>query len=690
MKVSYSWLKEFVDIKVSPEKLAEKLTMAGLTVASLDEVEGEKVFDIEVASNRPDWLSIAGLAREVAAITGAKLKRSAHSPQTTVDRKTKKLSRGQGIAGSRQFSIHIEDEKDCGVYCGYLITGVTVAPSSAGLQHKLRSLGLRPVNSIVDITNICLLETGQPLHAFDLDKIRDRRIVVRRAKNGEEIVLIDGTQKRLSSQTLVIADSQRPLAVAGIMGGRGTEVSASTKNILLESAFFDPALVRRGARALGVASDSSYRFERGVDRTCVSKAADRAAEMICSLAGGRLIGIKHSGSVKQTPLRKLNFSLKEAADILSLDLKPKDVSCLLERLGFGVKKKALFFEITVPSWRRDVMSKEDITEEIARSYGYDKIPLTTPRIRPFVLKTPRIELMEASAKRILCAMGLKETVTYSLVSGADYQKTLMEPPVDALMLENPLSQDYQALRTTLVPSLLSCASFNVNHGNLDLELFEISHVFKQGQENINACILLCGDRRSTWRTEDRAYALFDIKGMVEALLNECGVRDYACAVDEQRYFEPGTGCRILLGQETVCCFGKVSQAVKKAWSIKCKEDLFVAEVFLEILAAAAVFKRSFSAFSSTPVIMRDISLFVPVSVSYEKIRAVVAETGKGFVKSVSLAEVYEGKEVPMGQRGLTICIEYGCDGKTPTDAEINPLHSRVLATLAQKLSVTLR
>jgi phenylalanyl-tRNA synthetase beta chain len=681
MKASYSWIREFVDIKMSPQKLGDALSMAGLSVASLEEIDGDFVYDIEVTSNRPDWLSIRGIAREVAAIAGAKLKKEA----------VRKTHRPKNRAKDR-FSIRIDDKKGCSLYCGNLIVGVKVGPSPEWLKKRLLVLGLRPVNSVVDITNYCLMEYGQPLHAFDLDRIPQASLIVRRARSGEKIVLIDGFEKALSPQVLVIADSDRPIAAAGLMGGQATEVNAQTKNVLLESACFDPVTVRHGARVLGVASDSSYRFERGVDLVGVKEAMARATEMICELCNGTLVVSKQAGAGKAGNKRKITVSLKEVRDVLSIDISTLQAKGILEKLGFGTRLKAKdILEVIVPSFRKDVKIPEDLTEEIARIYGYDRIPLTAPSIKPFSFAASQTQLCELRLKGLLAGMGLKEIITYSLGSDEDYRKTSLEVAADAYALENPLSQDYRILRTTVLPGLLAGVAFNINHNNKNGEVFEISRVYTKNNEEIRLGIALFGSRRAAWLKESCVYTLFDLKGILEALLDEFQVSAYVLKdASDWKFALVGTACHVLVNDQIIARFGQVSEEVKRNWGIKAKEDIFVAEVLVDILAASALSKKTFHGIATTPSIVRDISMLVPDSVSFSRIEELIGEKARGYVQRLALAERYQGIEVPKAHSGLTLSIEYSAGQRTLTDEEINPVHQRVLDSLSEELGLKLR
>ncbi|MEK7849940.1 MAG: phenylalanine--tRNA ligase subunit beta [Candidatus Omnitrophota bacterium] len=690
MRISYSWIKEFVDVKLSPEKLSDRLTMAGLSVASLDEVDGDWVYDIEVTSNRPDWLSVRGIVREVAAITGAKFKKARPVLRATL---------APGKKSSQPFSVRVSDTKGCPLYYGNLIVGVKVTTSPAWLIKRLKAVGLRSVNNVVDITNLCLMEYGQPLHAFDFDKLEGGAIVVRRACDGERLILIDGVEKKLSAGLLVIADTKKPVAIAGIMGGQDSEVSSKTANVMLESACFDPVAIRRGARLLGVASDSSYRFERSIDLSGVKAGLLAATKMICDMCGGTLAAAKQAGTPAQSKKQKIIFDLKEAADVLSIRITPREAKSTFEKLGFGVKqKKPDVFEVTAPSFRKDIKVAQDITEEIARAYGYDKIPLTTPEIKSFSMKVPKVQTIERMIRRLLVSMGLKEVITYSLTSEENYAKSGLPLPQAISALVNPLSQDYSLLRTTLLPALLECASFNISRNNPDFEIFEIAHVFGKGEETISVGILLSGDKRAAWLKDSMPYTLYDLKGVLESLFNEFSIKGYVFTPLEKQSsltgFTPSQGsalnfCLLVNGSEAGS-LGVIPEAVKRSWGIKAKDDIFVAEFSLSAFACAADLKKVFRPLASTPSITRDISVLAGNATPYAAIKELIEKRAAGYLKSVALAECYQGKEVPEGSRGLTISLIYGSEAKTLTDAQINLVHSNVLDGLVKELSLTLR
>ncbi|MDP2941482.1 MAG: phenylalanine--tRNA ligase subunit beta, partial [Candidatus Omnitrophota bacterium] len=357
MKVTYNWLKEFVDIRIAAGALAEKLTMAGLEVVSLEERAGDFIFEIEITSNRPDWLSVIGVAREVAAITGRKLK----LPSGT---KGRKRGEGRGTKDAAEWKIRIEDRKDCPLYTAKIIRGVKVGPSPQWLKARLESVGCRSVNNIVDITNYVLFEQGEPLHAFDLDRLSGNTIIVRRALDNEKLVTIDGIQRVFSPGILLIADAQKPVAIAGVMGSQNSEVVQRTRNILLEAAVFNPVTVRSGRQRLGLQSESSYRFERGVDFQTACNASQRAAGLICELCGGEFIAAKSSGSDK-VKLRRLTFDLSASNRLLGIKLPAAKAKKILSTLGFKLTSAGKDkLTVSIPAFRQDVSLPVDLAEEL--------------------------------------------------------------------------------------------------------------------------------------------------------------------------------------------------------------------------------------------------------------------------------------------------------------------------------------
>jgi phenylalanyl-tRNA synthetase beta chain len=678
MKVTHDWLKDFVDIKITPQALAHKLTMAGIEVTSLQGVGNDFVYEIEITSNRPDWLSVVGIAREVAAITGKRLKWSpVPSPQSRVKDK-------------RQLNINIEDKKDCPLYTARVIRGVKVGPSPDWLKRRLELVGLRSVNNVVDITNYILLEYGEPLHAFDLDKLIGDSILVRRAKQNEKIITIDGIQRALDIKTLVIADQNRAVALAGVMGGKDTEVSEQTKNVLLEAAIFNPIIIRRGRQALGLQSESAYRFERGIDREVVEKASGRASQLIEELASGECILIKSLGLSK--PAKKtLNLDLLTVNKTLGVNIPCAKVKQIMDHLGFQAKQKRKnVFAVTVPSFRQDVGSEIDMIEEIARVYGYENIPMTLPAIKAYV--TPREAKDSISfIKNMLIGLGLNEVMTYSLIDKGLLRDFGLEVGPEIVEILNPLSKEQETLRPTLMPSLARCVAFNLNQKQEYINIFEIANVFSarglETQEQLSLGFAFCGSRpfwTNRGRIQDGAGFLH-LKGVIENLFLRLGVKTEEFNIAEKNSFE---FC-VSIGGVGVGVLRKLEEAILDKLGIKNK-DVFAAEINLDKLINLVKLDKKFSPLPKFPGVTRDISLVLKEGVPAEQVLRIARQKGEKLLQGVAVTDYYKGKQIEKAFKGLTVSCYYCSPERTLTEEEINPIHAGIVGALEEELSAKIR
>ncbi|MFA5095905.1 MAG: phenylalanine--tRNA ligase subunit beta, partial [Candidatus Omnitrophota bacterium] len=571
MKATYNWLKDFVDIRISARDLADKLTMAGLEVVSLEERAGDFILEIEVTSNRPDWLNVLGIAREISVITGAKLKQGAgkkmhHAPRTT-------------------HQIHIEDKKDCPLYTARIIRDVRIGPAPGWLRNRLELVGVRSVNNIVDITNYVLLELGEPLHAFDLDKLNPQKIIVRRARPGETILTIDEEERNLGSAALVIADQDRAVAIAGVMGGKATEVTFNTKNILLEAAVFNPIVIRRSRQALGLQSESSYRFERGVDPEMVQKASGRALELIQEYCGGKEVAQGVAGTISA---KKVTVALDTsyAAKVLGIDIAPLNIKRILSGLGFKIRSRAQAVSAGVPSYRQDVRAPVDLVEEVARIFGYARIPVSLPAVKPDVTLGTRRDLV-SEIKNILIGLGLTEAITFALVDKEGLNSFGDGFAGRAIEVMNPLSREQEVLRTTLMLGLGRSVAFNLNQKQDHVALFEIANIFRAGEkpcEELSLAVALSGARSflsGQGLLKDEA-GLLGLKGILETLLNRLGISDYEfSAQGEVRIQNEKIGALICLSPRAL-----------KELEIKNKE-VFLLEVSLDKLLSFCRLNKRF-------------------------------------------------------------------------------------------------
>jgi len=670
MKFTYNWLKDFVEIKIAPQALAQKLTMAGLEVTSLEEHNGDFVFEIEVTSNRPDWLSVMGIAREVAAITREKLKNVSriryHVSRKNVRRAT---------CDVRPFSIKIEDKKDCPLYTAKIIRDIKVGSSPDWLKKRLELLGCRSVNNIVDITNYILFEYGEPLHAFDLDKLNNDTIIVRRAKNNEKIVTLDGQERMLNCEILVIADKEKAVALAGVMGGKDTEVTQATKNILLEAAIFNPIIIRRARQGLGLQSESSYRFERGIDPEIAEKASWQAVKLIQELAAGKCILAKSSGITK-TNKKSINLSISGVQKILDVQITPAKIKQTLASLDFKVKTKTKDkFTVEIPAHRADVNLEIDLIEEIARIFGYEFIPNTLPAARPQVSIGDTRGLVSL-IKNTLVGLGLNEVITYSLIN----QDLLKGFGIgqEAIEILNPLSQEQGVLRPALLPSLVACIAYNLNQKQEYINIFEIASAFlNPPKEELRLGIGLCGVRSLLLEQgliKDEV-GLLHLKGIIEALFERLGIKNYAF----NKAVEPQT-ISILVNQEKIGLIQRLQRGV----------EVFMAELNLEKIFSYAQLKKEFAPLPKYPGITRDISFILKEGLSLKETLDTLQEKGRPYLCQIRIVDYYKGKQIPPGYRGLTVSCLYLSEERTLTEAEINPAHNLICRLLTEQFGAKIR
>ena len=706
MKVTYNWLKDYVEIKMPPEKLADVLTMAGLEVTSLEKQEDDWVFEIEITSNRPDWLSVAGVAREIAALTKAKFNHA--MAKASLEKFSAKKTKLKALA------VKIIDEESCSQYRGTIIRGVKIGPAPSWMQKRLKAIGLRPINNIVDITNYCLYETGQPLHAFDLDKLNSPvEIVVRRAKDKEAIITLDGVERRLDNEVLVIADNKKALAVAGIIGGADTEVDYDTKNILLEAAEFDAVRVRRGTKILGLSTDSSYRFERNVDSCGVDNATLRAIELIRDFTGGRIEASEHQ-SIRASEAKKrkkragIELRAGDVERILGLKISQVNIKQVLSALGFKIKKNNRAGRgglVVVPaSSRADVTCKEDLIEEIARIYGYDKIPLTLPYILPRIINAEKLSYLKGQnlnpllikrARNTLVSSGFFEVINYSLTSEeALIRNRNSKIGADILRTVNPLSKEQEVLRTHLYGGLLTNVAYNLNRRNNPIKIFELGKVFKQDNsgysENFSLGLAACGRARYDWqRTDTSSITFFDLKGAIEAMLSALGIDDFKFAARASALLPYAAAVDILVKERTIGTIGEAARDILDSYSIK-EKQVFLAEISANELARYFRPRKKFMLYSAYPSIKRDISLLAAGQLHYENIVAIISSLGREMILGITLLEQYAGKHVPQGFKNLLISLEYGSSTCTLKDKDVDAVHNDILRELTEKLEVKIR
>lgn len=639
----------------------------------------DTVLELEIGPNRPDCFSHIGIAREIRGLTGRRLK---------LPRQKK-----TGMRPPSGFTIKIEKAGDCFRYAGRLLRDLKIGQSPSWLQQRLEALGLRAINNVVDITNYVLLEYGHPLHAFDAERLAGNRIIVRRARAGESLVTIDGTECRLDSSVLVIADAEKPVALAGIMGGADSQVTERTGRILLESAYFHPTLVRKGARKLGLATEASLRFERGMDPNQAVPALNRAVDLITKVAGGVCQG--GTIDVCPRPVQEARIRLRSAriTRILGVDVPPGRTRTILKNLGCGVTAGGRgSLKVAVPTFRVDLTREIDLIEEVARIYQYDRIEADT-RAQGSIETARHPEDTAAGAMRDrLVACGMQEVVTNSLVRAADIQR--VTPQTAPVMLQNATSRDMDALRTSLLISLLPVIQWNLNRQCPDLRLFEINKVFRASgpagplEEKLTVAGIQTGQRYPThWSRQPEPAEVHDLQGIVDSFLTACQVGEVSYRQGTTDFLQEA-GVAVATGAETIGCLGTVQPGMLSGWGIDTAVHYF--ELDFQAVARALARSRVFEPLPKYPSLRRDLSLLVDRGVPVGDLLGVIRQTGSPLVCRVELFDLYQGDNIPAGQKSLAFSLEYRSDEKTLTDREADAIHQNIISVLHSTFNAQLR
>ncbi len=674
MKLPIAWLKEYIDPKLATDELIQRLTMAGLEVEAVHGTGNHITLELEITPNRADCLSILGLAREIGAITG----RRVYFPKNNLAK-----------APKGKVAVAIDDKNDCGRYIATLIDGVKVAASPAAMAQHLTAMDLRPISNVVDITNFVMMETGQPLHAFDYDKIEGGCIVVRRAKAGEKIITIDGIERKLDPSILIIADAIKPIAIAGIMGGKDTEVTASTKRILLETAYFDMGIIRRACRQLGLRSDSSYRFERNVDAATTHQAAHRATALILELAGGKVMNCADVSLKAKSKRKPIKFALKSIEALLGTTISGQKVKTMLKALGFGVSGSGAVLNVTPPSWRRDVSQPEDLIEEAARIIGYDRLPVAMPMIKATnITIDTRPRQIKKTIRIAMTASGIDEIVTYSMTNTKALVKSKIAD-MKAVKVFNPLSQDQELMRPSMLPSMLQVAVTNINRGQKDLRFFEIGKRYLSDGERETLGVLLTGQRHRDWRMgKKESVDFFDLKGAVTKALEAVGV-NVSLEPLTSPAFDASCTANVLLSGKSIGVLAKIHKEVLQQWDIK-TQDVYFAAIDLETIFTLPKPTIKYQPISEFPAITRDVSLAVNKDIRYAQIESVCRQNSGSLLKSVQFIEQYLGDKVPPDQKALIFSLVYQAQDRTLREDEVNATHDHIIQSLTQQLNATRR
>ncbi len=701
MKVVYNWLKDFVDVTTTPQELASRLALSGTNIGGVENGPHGAVIDAEVSSNRPDCLGHYGLAREVAAIYKLPLKHVSPKP-------------AEGEArGSEAVRVEIQSPELCRRFTARVIRGVKIQPSPKWLKDRLEASGVASISNVVDISNYVMLELGHALHTFDYDKVRDHKIVVRRAKPGEKIRTLDGIERQLDSNICMISDGEgsRAVGIGGIMGGAETEISFSAKNVLIECAWFEPVAIRRAARFLKLHTEASTRFGRGADPEMAELASRRAAELILQLAGGELL----AGVVDIYPgkraAKKIRVTRAEILRVMGADVPDKEVEASLGALGFapvridqnrGAEGSLLAaWECTQPSWRAEVEREIDLIEEIARIYGLDKFPPRLPAARQGAARLPHYEA-ETRLRERLIGLGYREILTIPHVT--EERDALFRPQdVAPARLSNPLSEEANVLRSTGIVTMAGAFEWNINHGQRNARLFEIGRHYRlNGSESVETRVLTIGAtgeaREKGLYGAARDFSFADLKGDLDSIGQLCG--DFRWQDGGAEWLHAAKRASINLNTlrsneaRNLSSLGAAGQLARRvAEKLKLRQDVFLAELELDPVYAAmraAKEARRYEPLPRFPGVERDFSLLLADRTHFSDVAKAIHALQIAEIASVEATDLFRGKNVPAGKYSLLVRVTFQSHEATLTDAQIGDFSSRIVATLKKNLGAQLR
>lgn len=648
----------------------------------------DTVFEIGLTPNRADCLSVIGVAREIAAKLGTKVK----YPEFRLSE--------SGAAITETASVRVDDPDLCPRYTARYISGCTIAPSPAWMVNRLNAVGIRSINNVVDITNYVLLEYGHPLHAFDFSFLAGGSIVVRRATEGEKFTTLDGQERTLTGSDLTIRDAERVVALAGIMGGENSEIRDTTTDILLESACFAPAAIRRTSKRLGMHTESSHRFERGADIQVLPRALDRAAHLIAELAGGKIsVG---AIDVYPQPVEPRTITVRQdrTARILGVSLSGDELAGIFRSLEFSVETTAPgVFNVTVPTFRVDIEREIDLIEEAARLNGYEKIPATMPKVRLFSDLPSRHQRLEKKVRDILVAHGLSEVVNYSFINPRSLDRILLEdgdPRRNCIGILNPLTEEQSVMRTSLLPGLLETAARNASFRLLNLNLFEMRRVYLANQEGelpdepVFAAGIMSGARDpESWNRTQEQVDFYDMKGLVENIMDALGVGRLKFAADDlEAYFHPGKACCVYSGKELLGSFGELHPTVQENYGFE--RPLYYFELNFEKLVSLSTDVTSVSPPPRFPDTFRDIAMLVEDGINAEAIVECIRGNRIAEMEGVEIFDLYKGANIPEGQKSIAVRVRYRSGERTLTDEEVSRLHQKVVESLVKKINIAIR
>ena len=692
MDISYNWLKDLVKTGLTADEVAAELTRVGLAVEGIHTHGDDFVLDIDLTSNRPDCLSHLGIARELAV--------------------SQKLAIARGNSEARSDAdpslVTIVDPDLCHRFTARIIRGVKIGPSPQWLVDRLEAIGERSINNVADITNYVMHELGQPMHSFDLTKLAENRIVVRRANPGETIQTLDEVDRKLDETMLAICDAEKPVAIGGVMGGSESSIIDSTVNVLLEVAYFDRANIKATSRKLNLATEASYRFERGVDIENLSRASNRAAELICELAGGTLGEFIDIYPTTSTPKTVESVDISAAVKRLTgLNVETDECVRILSALGINSAGQSeisnLKSQIFVsPSWRHDIAIEEDLVEEIARHAGYENIAAELPPAFGAGGYQPN-EPREKRLRRVLADMGFDEALSYSFID-TRHDKVFETVPglVDInlsekfITLQDAVIDGAVRMRPSILPGLLDAVRLNLNHQRRDIKLFELGKVFAAAagentppkEQKLLAMVITGGESRQNKAIPERELDFYDVKGSVQAALAAVGVDTVTFLPPVVRHLRQGQAATIHVNGTNVGSVGRLNDDL--AATYKFRHTVYVAEIDLQTILAMEQKSLAYRPLTIYPGIVRDISFVVGRNVSFDDIRKAVTVMNFELCRSTTYVDIYEGKGLAEGERSLTIRLEYRSDERTLIEQEVEEVHSQIVSGIEKKLDISHR
>ena len=685
MDISYNWLKDLIETDLPPQEVAEKLTSAGLAVEGIEKIGDDSIFDIDLTSNRGDCLSHLGVARELATMTNDKLRVANYD--------------FEGTNGNSKL-VKIEDADLCRRFTARIIRNVKIGKSPDWLKARLEALGERSINNVADITNYVMLELGNPMHAFDLDKLAEKRIIVRRAKKGETIKTLDEVERKLDETMLAICDAEKPIAVGGVMGGFDSSITEETTDVLIEVAYFVSDNIRQTSRKLNLTTEASYRFERGVDIENLERASNRAAELIVELAGGEIGEFVDVYPEKYVQNEIESNDIQNAVKRLTgLNVEENEIQRILNALGIEKKSD----KYISPTWRHDLAIEEDLVEEIARIVGYDNIADEIPPATNAGSYQPN-ELSKKLIRQTMKDSGFDEAISYSFIDSKtdesfDFVPNLLDENSSDkfISLQDSIIEGAVRMRPTLVSGLLDAVKTNINRQRKNLRLFEIGRVFAAAtgeEENLPlekehlAIVLTGGEVLQKKAVATREFDFYDVKGAIEAAIEAIGFSDIEFENQTAKHLRKGQTAAVLLNGQTVGFIGRLSDELAQEY--KFKQPVFVGEIdlqsFLNEKAAAAAYRP----LPIYPSSVRDVSLLTKRSTSFDTIRKAISKQDHQLLQNIEFVDVYEGKGMADDERSVTIRLEYRSDERTLLDEEVDKVHGEILKNLESETGAKLR